>query len=235
MKRSDGRVGLPVCLVASLGVAVEEEGEGWTTASTAPSVPGSSPRRDGPSPASIARAVSLSLHSSHSSHPPSIQPTISLRRHTDMFPRLHRGLWTQPRTLFSPSEVFSTFIRCQFHDMSLRYWSYSFIKLLKWTCIFDSNIYIVGYILSIALWCPPPVTVVPSSSCLRLFRLPLLQTSFTAFFKRCFDSFILSRRVFFFSFSTPTLCVCGRNPRRPIRSAWSCENKWLAVLCCVQV
>lgn len=37
-------------LGVSLRVVVEEEGEGWTIASTAPSVLGSSPRRDGPSP-----------------------------------------------------------------------------------------------------------------------------------------------------------------------------------------
>ncbi len=37
-------------LGVSLAVVVEEEGEGWTIASTAPSVLGPSPRRDGPSP-----------------------------------------------------------------------------------------------------------------------------------------------------------------------------------------
>lgn len=64
-------------LSVSLGVAVEEEGEGWTIASTAPSVLGSSPRRDGPSPPppshspspSTQRAAALLSPSNHFATP----------------------------------------------------------------------------------------------------------------------------------------------------------------------
>lgn len=81
-----------------------------------------------PPPPSHALSPSPSTHRTAAILPPSNHFATPTHRHvSEAAPRT----WTQPRTLFSPSEVFSTFIRCQFHDMSLRYWSYSFIKLLK--------------------------------------------------------------------------------------------------------
>lgn len=70
-------------LGVSLGVVVEEEGEGWTIASTAPSVPGSSPRRDGPSPR---LHLTRRLPPLNTQQLLSLHPTISLRRDSHTFP-----------------------------------------------------------------------------------------------------------------------------------------------------
>lgn len=80
----------------SLGVVVEEEGEGWTIASTAPSVLGSSPRRDGPSPPPPSHSPSPSTQ--RAAAPLSPSNHFATRRHP-FFPTSHRCFWTQPRAI----------------------------------------------------------------------------------------------------------------------------------------
>lgn len=86
-------------LGVSLGVVVEEEGEGWTIASTAPSVLGSSPRRDGPSPPPPSHSPSPSTQRAAASLSPSNH--FATPRHPHFFRFSHRCFWTQPRAIIS--------------------------------------------------------------------------------------------------------------------------------------